>query len=82
MKEKEFTLEALDIGRHKEAHLDRVEPQGRQGQGAALSTQEFVEMIGENKHSQRVARALLEMHTQTPTCKPFKLARIMILRKI
>jgi len=78
VKEKESTLEALDIGRHKQAHQDRVEPQGSQGQGAALSTQEFVEMIGENKHSQKVARVLPEM----ATCKPFKLARIMILRKI
>jgi hypothetical protein len=71
-------LEALDLGRHKEVHQDRVEPQGRQEQAAALSTQEFVEMIDENKHSQKVAMVLLEM----PTCKPFKLARIMILRKI
>ena len=78
MKEKEATSEALDIGRHKQVHRDRVEPQGSQEQGAALSTQEFVEMIGESKPSQKVARVLPEM----ATCKPFKLARIMILRKI
>jgi hypothetical protein len=68
VKEKEFTLEALDTGRHKPVHQDRTEPQGRRGQGAALSTQEFVEMIDENKHNQKVAQVLPEMLT----CKPFK----------
>ena len=77
-KEKQFTLGALDIGRHKQAYQDRTEPQGRRGQGAASSTQEFVEVIGENKHNQKVAQVLLEI----PICKRFKLARIMILRKI
>ena len=53
MKAKESTLEALDTGRHKELWLDRVESQGRQGQEAASSTQEFAELIGENKRSQK-----------------------------
>jgi uncharacterized iron-regulated membrane protein len=78
VREKETTLEATDFGRHKRALQDRLEPQGSRGQGVALLTQEFVEMISENKPSQKVAQVLPEM----AACKPFKLARIMILRKI